>query len=72
MASVVAQQIQAAQHHRGTLLKVDTVSAITGLSRNAIYARMAVGGFPAQIRLSPRCVRWSAGSVLDWLDAQAA
>jgi prophage regulatory protein len=54
------------------LLKVQTVSAVTGISVPTIYRKMAAGQFPAAVRLGSKCTRWRAGDVMDWLRAQAA
>ena len=55
-------------------LRVETVSAITGMCRAQIYKlmRRTVGAFPQpSVRLSARHVRWRAGDVVDWCEAQA-
>ncbi|MBU1360905.1 MAG: AlpA family phage regulatory protein [Gammaproteobacteria bacterium] len=44
-----------------------------GVSRSHFYALVAAGRFPkASVRLSAKCVRWRAGNVTAWLDAQGA
>jgi len=49
------------------LLKAKTVQATTGLSRSKLYAMVKAGNFPAPIRLSARCVRWTSESVRGWI-----
>jgi prophage regulatory protein len=49
------------------LLKARTVQAQTGLSRSKLYAMVKAGKFPAPIRLSARCVRWTSESVRGWI-----
>lgn len=55
---------------RTALLRLATVSAAVGLGATSIYDRIRAGTFPAPVRLSKRCSRWTAGSVLDWIDLQ--
>lgn len=52
------------------LLKIQTVSAVTGLSTATIYRRAKVQQFPEPVRLGQRCSRWKAGAVRAWLAAQ--
>lgn len=52
-------------------LKMRTLVAITGRSRSTLYALIAKGEFPAQIRDGRRCSRWLAGEVCRWLDERA-
>ena len=54
------------------LLKVQTVTAITGLSASTIFRKTAAGQFPEPIRLGTRCTRWNSGRVCAWLAAQDA
>lgn len=54
------------------LLKVQTVTAITGLSASTIFRKTAAGQFPEPIRLGTRCTRWNSGRVRAWLAAQDA
>ncbi|MFM0205698.1 AlpA family phage regulatory protein [Paraburkholderia fungorum] len=51
-----------------TILRLRDVSRMTGLSRSTIYAAMAAGHFPRQIRLTERCVGWSDSEISDWLN----
>jgi prophage regulatory protein len=53
-------------------LKLQTVVLVTGLSESTIRRRVATGHFPKPIRHGPRCTRWIAGHVCEWLQRQAA
>ena len=53
------------------LLKIQTVTAVTGLSESSIRRKMAAGLFPMPIKDGARCTRWVAGSVTTWLRAKA-
>ena len=62
------QPVEAASNP-AALLRIETVQALTGLGRSAIYARAKAGTFPRQIVLSPKCSRFRAGEVTAWLEA---
>ena len=47
------------------LLTLRDVTAVTALSRSAIYALMAESRFPKPIRIGTRAVRWVEQEVLD-------
>lgn len=51
-----------------TILRLPQVKARTGLSRSAIYAKMAEREFPPSIRLGKRAVGWDSGSIQSWID----
>ncbi len=51
------------------LIRLKEVIRMTGLSRSSIYAYIARGKFPAQIRISERCVAWSLNDLELWLDS---
>lgn len=53
------------------LLKVQTVSAATGLSASGIQRKAREGSFPQPVRLGSRCTRWRAADVKGWLQAVA-
>lgn len=53
------------------LLNVKTVMATTGLSRSTVNAKVRAGTFPAPIKLSARCVRWTSESIQQWIQALA-
>jgi prophage regulatory protein len=85
-ANAISQYSAQSSRHRGTvlrqpieavtlpdaLLKVQTISAVTGMSSATIYRKVAAGGFPAPVRLGTRCTRWKSGDVQTWLAAQTA
>ena len=52
------------------LLKIQTVTAVTGLSESSIRRKIADGRFPAPIKDGTRCTRWVAGAVSHWLQAR--
>ena len=54
------------------LLRIGTVSTVTGLSASSIFRKTAKGDFPARIRMGTRCTRWRAGDVRAWLECMAA
>lgn len=49
------------------LLRRKEVEQITGLSRSSIYAMMAVGDFPKQIKIGRRAVAWSQDDIANWI-----
>ena len=49
------------------LMRLPRVQARTGLSRGAIYARMAEGRFPRPISLGARAVAWIEAEVDAWI-----
>jgi prophage regulatory protein len=50
------------------LIPVQAVIRLTGLSRAALYARIANGTFPKQLRLGHRAV-WRMSEVVAWARA---
>ena len=52
---------------RTRLLTLREVTAITALSRSAIYAMMAESRFPKPLRIGSRAVRWVEQEVLDFI-----
>lgn len=54
------------------LLKIQTVTAVTGLSESSIRRKVLAGHFPAPIKDGTRCTRWVAGPVTAWLRAKAS
>lgn len=57
---------------RPTLLRRTQVEHIAGLSRSSIYALMARGEFPKNIRISAKSVRWLEAEVVAWMMSKAA
>lgn len=56
---------------KDALLTVKTVMATTGLARSTIHNKVKDGTFPAPIRLSARCSRWTSQSIQQWIQALA-
>ena len=52
------------------ILRLPEVKSITGLSRTAIYDRIAKKSFPKQISLGSRAVGWTDKSVQGWIKDQ--
>lgn len=63
-------QVKAAAADGLTLLRIEAVSAMTGLGRTTLFDRTRAGTFPAPIRMGTRCTRWRAADVQTWLKAQ--
>ncbi len=55
-----------------SVLRLKQVRQITGLSRSSIYAAIKAGTFPAQFRLGPRAIGFSAAAVDAWVTARVA
>lgn len=53
------------------LLRIETVVAVTGLSSATIYRKVREGKFPVPVKDGPRCTRWVAANVSNWLRARA-
>ena len=67
-----AKQTIHALHIPEALLKIQTVTAVTGLSESTIRRKVAAGTFPAPVKDGARCTRWVAGKVQNWLRARGA
>ncbi len=52
------------------LLKMRTVTEVTGLSESSIRRKVAAGTFPAPVKDGSRCTRWVSQSVVNWLRAK--
>ena len=53
------------------ILRLKDVQHITGLSRSTIYAEIARGNFPKQIRLTgARSVGWHESAVIEWVESR--
>ena len=62
-------------NQRGTnmkFLKLQSVMAITGLSRSSIYLAINQGNFPLQIPLGVRSVVWDEREVITWMESRIA
>ncbi|WP_448685516.1 helix-turn-helix transcriptional regulator [Achromobacter xylosoxidans] len=53
-------------------LRMHQVCEICGLSRSAIYGRIKLGLFPAQVQLGPKSVAWLASDISNWMQARIA
>jgi prophage regulatory protein len=53
-------------------LRLPEVMRLTGLSRSTIYAMMARGEFPAQIKIGARAVAWWGPDIKRWILARYA
>ena len=49
------------------ILRLPQVKYYTGLSRSAIYQRIAEGAFPKQFSLGSRAVGWLEADIQDWI-----
>lgn len=49
------------------LLRLPDVEALVGLRKSSIYDAMKRGEFPNNLKLSRRCVCWSASSIDAWI-----
>lgn len=55
------------------LLKIETASAVSGLSPATLYRKAARDPtFPRLVKMGQRCTRIRAGDLMAWLAAQAA
>ena len=53
------------------VIRLNTVKAVTGLSRSTIYALIKAGKFPKQIQLtSARCVGWLESDVMEFITSR--
>jgi prophage regulatory protein len=48
------------------LARLPTVLKMTGLGRSTIYRWIAVGSFPAPVRLGPRSLAWRCSDLDRW------
>lgn len=47
-------------------IKLPAVEELTGLKKSSIYAMMADGRFPANIKIGARAVAWSSSDINIW------
>ena len=55
---------------RSKVIRMKDVIGFTGLSRSAIYQKIACNQFPKQIRLGARAVGWLLDEVNNWVEHQ--
>lgn len=60
------------QDMKYNVLRLPDVISKTGLSRSAIYSRIAEGQFPKQFNLGGRAVGWLSSDVSLWLKQRLA
>lgn len=53
------------------LLTINDVIKKTTMSRSSIYAKIAEGSFPEQVRLTTRRVAWRARDIEAWIERVA-
>lgn len=46
------------------------VETLTGIPRSTLYAKIALGDFPAPIKIGQRAVGWLEAEVNDWLSSR--
>lgn len=54
------------------LERLSAVKARTGLSGSEIYRRIALGDFPAPVKLGPRASAWSTAEIDAWIAQRIA
>jgi prophage regulatory protein len=54
------------------LLRLPQVKAQTGLSRSELYRRIAIGSFPAPIKIGARASAWSSVEIERWIAERVA
>jgi prophage regulatory protein len=59
-----------AYYHRSKIIRMGDVISHTGLSRSAIYQKIACNEFPKQVRLGARAVGWLLDEVNNWVEHQ--
>jgi len=55
-----------------SIFRLPHVKTHTGLSRSAIYQRIAEGTFPKQINLGGRAVGWLEADIQNWIKQRIA
>lgn len=54
------------------LLRLPQVKARTGLSRSELYRRIAIGAFPAPIKIGARASAWNSIEIERWIEERIA
>lgn len=53
------------------ILRLNEVKVLTGLSRSTIYAEIAKGNFPRQVKLTgARSVGWYESAINQWIESR--
>jgi len=52
------------------MLRLDSVKAITGLSRDSLYRLAREGEFPKPRKLAGRASGWRSDEVQEWIDSR--
>ncbi len=52
------------------LLRIQTVTELTGLSRATVYRLLERREFPVPLRISERAVAWRASEVQEWIESR--
>ena len=50
-----------------SILRLNSVIEITGLSRSSIYNYIKAGAFPKPLKLGLRAVGWLASEIFEWI-----
>ena len=53
-----------------SILRLQAVKELTGLSRSTIYLRMKEGSFPKQVSLGARAVGWPDDRIQGWIQSR--
>jgi prophage regulatory protein len=51
------------------LLDLPAVTAKTTLSRSTVYSMIALGRFPAPLKVAAQTVRWRESAIEAWIDS---
>ena len=54
------------------LIRRPEVQAMTGMSRAAIYQKMATGQFPRPVKIGRRAVAWPQSAIDEWIESRKA
>lgn len=54
------------------LIKLNDVTAMTGLSKSHLYALAQQGVFPKQVKLTERSSAWVESEVQEWIEVRIA
>ena len=57
---------------KNNFIRLPTVIELTGYRCTAIYEKIAVGTFPAQVKLGPRAIAWIEVEIEEWMDERIA